>query len=86
MMYRGMPHKKQDKGVMFRYELQQPKRRELLLLRARAMTPFPEDYSVAMAYVPIQTDISVYDEMKALEVGTLFPVLNKPFNPARCSR
>ena len=51
-----------------------------------AMTPFPEDYSVAMAYVPIQTDISVYDEMKALEVGTLFPVLNKPFNPARCSR
>ena len=43
-----------------------------------AMTPFPEDYSVAMAYVPIQTDISVYDEMKALEVGTLFPVLNKP--------
>lgn len=51
-----------------------------------AMTPFPEDYSVAMAYVPMQTDISVYDEMKALEVGTLFPVLNKPFNPARCSR
>jgi len=50
------------------------------------MTPFPEDYSVAMAYVPIQTDISVYDEMKALEVGTLFPVLNKPFNPPRCSR
>ena len=30
-----------------------------------AMTPFPEDYSVAMAYVPIQTDISAYDEMKA---------------------
>ncbi len=50
-----------------------------------ATTPFPEDYSVAMAYVPIQTDISVYDEMKALEAGTLFPVLNKPFNPARCS-
>ena len=47
-----------------------------------AMTPFPEDYSVAMAYVPIQTDISVYDEMKALEVGTLFPVLNKPFKLA----
>jgi hypothetical protein len=39
-----------------------------------------------MAYVPMQTDISVYDEMKAFEVGTLFPVLNKPFNPARCLR
>ena len=51
-----------------------------------AATPFPEEYSVAMAYVPMQTDISVYDEMKAFEVGTLFPVLNKPFNPARCLR
>lgn len=86
MMYRGMPHKKQDKGVMFRYELQQPKCRKFSCSVREAMTPFPEDYSVAMAYVPIQTDISVYDEMKALEVGTLFPVLNKPFNPARCSR
>lgn len=51
-----------------------------------AVSAFPEEYSVAMAYVPLQTDLSVYDEMKALEVGTLFPVLNKPFNPARCSR
>lgn len=51
-----------------------------------AATPFPEEYSVTMAYVPMQTDISVYDEMKAFEVGTLFPVLNKPFNPARCLR
>ncbi len=51
-----------------------------------AATAFPEEYSVAMAYVPLQTDLSVYDEMKSLEVGTLFPVLNKPFNPARCSR
>lgn len=41
MMYRGMPHKKQDKGVMFRYELQQPKRRELLLLRARGDDSVP---------------------------------------------
>ena len=49
-------------------------------------TPFTDEYSVAMAYVPMQTDISVYDEMKAFEVGTLFPVLNKPFNPARCLR
>lgn len=54
--------------------------------RGAATTPFPEDYSVAMAYVPIQTDLSVYDEMKALEVGTLFPVLNKPFTAARWSR
>ena len=29
-------------------------------------TPFPECYSVAMSYVPVQTDTTVYDEMKAL--------------------
>lgn len=39
----------------------------------------PEDPVVAMAYVPFQTDTTTYDEMKALKVGTLFPVLDKPF-------
>lgn len=32
-----------------------------------------------MAYVPFQTDATVYEEMKALRAGTLFPVLDKPF-------
>ncbi len=41
--------------------------------------PFPENYSVAMSYVPVQTDTTVYDEMKALCEGTLFVVLDKPF-------
>lgn len=41
--------------------------------------PFPEHYSVAMAYVPMQTDTTVYDEMQALCEGTLFTALNKPF-------
>ena len=41
--------------------------------------PFPDDFSVAMAYVPVQTDTTVYDEMKALYQGTLFVVLDKPF-------
>ncbi|MCR4616391.1 MAG: spore coat associated protein CotJA [Clostridiales bacterium] len=35
--------------------------------------------SPTMMYVPFQTDTTVYDDMKALEEGTLFPVLNKPF-------
>lgn len=39
----------------------------------------PEDPVVAMAYVPFQTDTTTYDEMKALRIGTLFPVLDKPF-------
>lgn len=45
----------------------------------RNVQPFPEDFSVAMAYVPLQVDTTVYNENKALCEGTLFPVLNKPF-------
>lgn len=43
------------------------------------LSPLPDNATVTMAYVPFQTDASVYDDVKALEEGTLFPVLNKPF-------
>jgi len=43
------------------------------------MTPLPDDATVTMAYVPFQLDTEIYDDMKALEEGTLFPILNKPF-------
>ena len=36
----------------------------------------PSDATVAIAYVPMQTDTTVYDAEKALQAGTLFPVLN----------
>ena len=39
----------------------------------------PPNIAVAMAYVPMQTDTTVYDADKALCEGTLFPTLNKPF-------
>lgn len=45
----------------------------------RAVMPFPENWAIAMAYVPMQTDTTVYDCAQALCEGTLFPVLNKPF-------
>ena len=39
----------------------------------------PDDAAVAMAYVPFQTDNSVYEPAQALTNGTVFPVLDKPF-------
>ncbi len=45
----------------------------------RAANPLPEGCVPAMAYVPMQADTSVYDDMQALCQGTLFPALNKPF-------
>lgn len=48
------------------------------------ISPLPSDYTVAMLYVPMQTDTAMFDEMKALECGTLFPVLSKPFAGKCC--
>lgn len=45
----------------------------------RPMTALPENPVCAMAYVPFQTELTVYDDLQALAVGTLFPCLNKPF-------
>ena len=44
-----------------------------------ALPALPEHPVVAMAYVPFQTDITVYDAANALQRGTAFPVLDKPF-------
>ncbi len=49
-----------------------------------SITPLPSDPVVAMLYVPMQTDTAMFDEMKALECGTLFPVLSKPFAGKCC--
>lgn len=43
------------------------------------MSVFPQNVSVAMAYVPFQLDCEVYACEKALSQGTIFPVLDKPF-------
>ena len=52
------------------------------------VTALPENVAVAMAYVPFQTDNAVYPVEQAVLVGTLFPVLNKPFTGvhAGCGR
>lgn len=42
-------------------------------------TPLPEELPLAMAYIPFQTYGDVFSAEKALEAGTLFPDLDKPF-------
>lgn len=43
------------------------------------MSPLPDNMVVAMAYVPFQQFSKVYPPEKALDAGTLFPELDKPF-------
>ena len=49
-----------------------------------SLTPLPANFTVAMLYVPMQIDTTMFDEMKAFECGSLFPVLSKPFAGKCC--
>lgn len=42
-------------------------------------TKFPENTAVTMAYVPYQLDRTAFSPAEALERGTLFTTLYKPF-------
>ena len=46
----------------------------------RSPAPLPEDPVPAMAYVPFQQYRATYQPEQALDNGTLFPDLNKPFS------
>lgn len=63
------------------YHRRQPQKHEMF---SRSVSPLPSNYAVAMMYVPMQTDTTMFEEMKALECGTLFQVLNKPFAGKCC--
>lgn len=43
----------------------------------------PSDATVTMAYIPLQLDLMSYEDEKALDAGTLFPSLDKPFSAGR---
>ncbi len=45
----------------------------------RPIPKLPENPMVTMAYVPFQEDATEYESEKALQCGTAFPDLNKPF-------
>ena len=66
----------------YRYPQRQTQRRDVC---HGSITALPTNYVVAMLYVPMQTDTTMFDEMKAFECGTLFTVLNKPF-AGKCCR
>lgn len=44
----------------------------------------PDNFKVAMSYVPYQKLGEIYSEETALLNGTLFPELDKPFMKGRC--
>lgn len=43
------------------------------------VSALPKDAAVTMAYVPFQEDTTTYEPSMALDKGTLFEALDKPF-------
>lgn len=48
-------------------------------LKNRSRSQFPQDYSLAMAYIPLQEKLKIYPDDEGFDKGTIFPELNKPF-------
>ena len=48
-------------------------------LNKHAISPFPAEPVVAMAYIPYQNPTVIYSAEQGLQRGTLFPCLDKPF-------
>lgn len=49
------------------------------VVHKKVPSKFPKDTTVTMAYVPYQEDSETYALETALEAGTAFPCLDKPF-------
>ncbi len=49
------------------------------------LSPLPKDTVETMAYVPYQQfNSKIYSPAQALEAGTAYPVLDKPFYGSKC--
>mgnify|MGYP002474151073 CR=1 FL=1 len=45
------------------------------------ISPLPENPVIAMAYIPFQNAKKIYNLEQGLCSGTIFPELDKPFDP-----
>ena len=57
-----------------------------IAMRDYGISPLPSDTVEAMAYIPYQQQNSkTYTPAQALESGTVYPVLDKPFYGSKCT-
>lgn len=57
-----------------------------MVMKDYGISPLPKKTAEAMAYVPFQQQNSkTYSPAQALESGTVYPVLDKPFFGSKCS-
>lgn len=49
------------------------------LNKTKSKAQFPSDYSLAMAYIPLQESLKTYHDDEGFKNGTIYPELNKEF-------
>lgn len=55
------------------------------IMQSYGISPMPDKMSEAMAYIPFQQyNSKLYSPAQALESGTAYPILNKPFFGSKC--
>lgn len=55
------------------------------IFKSYGISPIPENYTEAMAYVPYQqNNPKLYSVNHGFEAGTMFPSLHKPFYGKKC--
>lgn len=55
-------------------------------MQSYGLSPLPSKTAEAMAYVPFQQCYSkTYSPAQALESGTVYPILDKPFFGSKCA-
>lgn len=58
---------------------------EIIMQDWKQQMPYMDQFPVAMAYVPWQKDCTMYERLdEAYNIGTIFPILNRPFTGRRC--
>lgn len=57
-----------------------------MAMKSYGISPLPQKTVEAMAYIPFQQQNSkTYSPAQALESGTIYPVLDKPFYGSKCT-
>lgn len=71
---------------MAKYEYEHSYNPEMLVSPAFKIPVMPKEFELANAYVPYQVMCKIYEPMKALMKGTIFPELVRPYEKHKHER
>lgn len=71
---------------MNKYQYEHTYSSEMLVSPEFKIPVMPEEFELATAYVPYQVMFKIYEPMKALMKGTIYPELYRPYTKMKHDR